>query len=103
MDLHELIGSRRPPTVATIPAKDCARSSRGPVDGLATRDVRDALLILSDEMHDAVSRRRMSQPGSDSFRRADEHVAYLVELFGGLRRRTGIHDEVWRLPFRPPS
>lgn len=103
MDLYELIGSRRPPTVATIPATDCARSSGGPVDGPATRDVRDALLILADEMHGAVSRRRMSQPGSDSFRRADERVAYLVELVDGLRRRTEIPDEIWRLPFRQPA
>ncbi len=54
-------------------------------------------------MHDAVSRRRMSQPGSDSFRRADERVAYLLGLFDGLRRRTEIPDEIWRLPFRQPA
>jgi hypothetical protein len=59
--------------------------------------------MLADEMHDAVARRRMSQPGSDSFRRADERVAYLVELFDGLRRRTEIPDEIWRLPIRQPA
>jgi hypothetical protein len=103
MDLDELTGSRRPRTVATIPATECARSSAGRVDGQTRLDVRNALLILADEMHDAVARRRMSQPGSDSFRRADERVAYLVELFDGLRRRTEIPAEIWQLPFRLPA
>jgi hypothetical protein len=54
-------------------------------------------------MHDAVSRRRMSHPGSDSFRRADERVAYLLELFDGLRRGTEIPAEIWWLPSRQPE
>lgn len=103
MNLHEIIGHGRPPSVAAIPATDGALPGGGPVDSRATRDLRGALEILADQMHDAVSRRRMSQPGSESFRRADERVAYLIELFRGLQRRTEIPDEIWRLPFRPPG
>jgi hypothetical protein len=103
MNLHDIIGPRRPPTVAAIPATVDARSGAGPVDGRATRDLRDALEILAEQMHDAVGRRRTSQPGSESFRRADERVAYLIELFSGLQRRTEIPDEIWRLPFRQPA
>jgi hypothetical protein len=61
------------------------------------------LEILAEQMNDAVSLRRKSQPGTESFRRADERVAYLVELFGGLQRRMAIPDEIWRLRFRPPA
>lgn len=103
MNLHDAIGPRRPPTVAAIPATDGARSGAVPVDGRATRDLRDALEILAEQMHDAVSRRRMSQPGTESFRRADERVAYLIELFGGLQRCMATPDEIWRLPLRPPA
>jgi hypothetical protein len=103
MDLELLTGSRRPPTVATINTTDRASAGAVPIDGRARRDIRDALLTLADEMHDAVARRRISQPGSDSFRRADERVAYLVELFDELRRRSEIPDKIWRLPFRQPA
>jgi hypothetical protein len=51
-------------------------------------------------MHDAVSRRRMSPPGTESFRRADERVAYLIELFSRLERDMTVPDEVWRLGLR---
>lgn len=87
--------------MAAIPATNAPRSGAEPVDAQATRDLRDALEILAEQMHDAVSRRRMSESGTDSFRRADERVAYLIELFRGLQRRTEIPDEIWRLPFRP--
>lgn len=101
MNVYDLIGSSPPGAVATISAAPSVRLGTGSVDGRATRDLRDALEILAEQMHDAVSRRRVSHPGTESFRRADERVAYLIELFHGLQREMAIPDEIWRLPFRP--
>jgi hypothetical protein len=101
MNLHDIIGLRRPPTLAAIPTTDRVPSAARPVASRASRAHQDALEILAEQMHDAISRRRMSDPGTDSFRLADERVAYLIELSRGLQRETAILDEIWRLPLEP--
>lgn len=69
-------------------------------DGRATGELRTALEILAAQMHEAVARRRMSPPGTESFRRADERVAYLIELFHRLQQRMAVPDEIWLLELR---
>ncbi len=71
--------------------------------GRATGELRSALGILAEQMHEAVARRRGSPPGSESYRQADERVAYLVELFRRLQQRMAIPDEVCCLGLRPRS
>lgn len=58
---------------------------------------------LSEEMHEALARRRISERGTEQFQRADERVACVLELFGEMQRRGAVPDEVWRLPLRPPA
>jgi hypothetical protein len=101
MNLYDLIGSPPPGAVATISAAPSARLGTGSVDGRSTRDLRDALEILAEHMHDAVSRRRVSHAGTESFQRADDRVAYLIGLFHELQRGMAVPDEIWRLAFRP--
>lgn len=101
MNLDLLLGSRRPPPLAQLPVSERTRSGAVPVKGRATPDLREALLILADEMHDALSCRRTSEHGTESFARADERVAHVLELFGALQRGMAIPGEIWQLPLRP--
>jgi hypothetical protein len=101
MNLHEMLWPRTHPRATSLPQSTGAHPGDGRVHGPATRDLRDALEILAEQMHDAVGRRRMSQPGTEPHRRADERVALVLELFGELRQGTSIPDDVWRLPMRP--
>lgn len=48
-------------------------------------------------MHAAVTERRDSLPGSERYRRADERVAYLNELYVRLQRRMEVPAEIWLL------
>ena len=80
---------------------DARRTTAWAFDGRATGELRTALEILAEQMHEAVARRRMSPPGTESFRQADERVAYLIELFRRLQQRMTIPDEIWRLGLRP--
>ncbi len=101
MDPHNPAATHGPPVAprATVTA---SRSTTAPgLDGRATGDLRSALEILADQMHEAVGRRRVSPPGTEAFRRADERVAYLIELFRLLQRRMAVPDEVWALGLRP--
>ncbi len=82
-------------------ADDAGRSTASGFNGRATGDLRTALEILAEQMHEAVARRRMSPPGTESFRQADERVAYLIELFRRLQQRMAVPDEIWRLGPRP--
>ena len=100
MDLLDPVTTRRLPVAAVASATGSGRPTTWALDRRATGELRDALEILADQMHDAVSRRRMSPPGTESFRRADERVAYLIELFNRLQRDMAIPDEVWRLGLR---
>jgi len=79
---------------------ESGRTTAWALDGRATGELRTALEILAEQMHEAVARRRMSPPGTESFRRADERVAYLIELFRRLQQRMAVPDEIWRLELR---
>jgi len=57
----------------------------------------DALEVLATRMHEAVAERRSSVPGSEGYRRADELVAYLNELYVRLQRRMEVPTEIWLL------
>lgn len=61
-----------------------------------------ALEILAVRMREAVAERRASPLGSERYRRADELVAYLNELYVQLQRRMEIPGEVWLLGGRTP-
>jgi len=100
MDVLDPVTTRRLPVAAVALATGSGRPTTLALDGRATGELRDALEILADQMHDEVSRRRMSPPGTESFRRADERVAYLLELFSRLQHDMAIPDEVWRLGLR---
>ena len=100
MDLLDPVTTRRLPVAAVALATGSGRPTTLALDGRATGELRDALEILADQMHDEVSRRRISPPGTESFRRADERVAYLIGLFNRLQRDMAIPDEVWRLGLR---
>lgn len=57
----------------------------------------DALGILATHLRAAVAERRVSQPAGERYRRADEQVAYLNELYLRLQRRMEIPAEIWLL------
>jgi hypothetical protein len=57
----------------------------------------EALEILAARMHEAVAERRGVPPGSERYRRADERVAYLNELYLRLQRRVDVPAEIWLL------
>jgi hypothetical protein len=101
MDLHNPATTQRP-RVAPGATVTAPRSTTAPgLDGRATGDLRSALEILADQMHEAAGRRRVSPPGTEAFRRADERVAYLIELFRLLQQRMAVPDEVWALALGP--
>lgn len=100
MDLADAVPTDRPSVAAIAALTNAGRSTVWALDGRATGDLRSALEILAEQMHEAVARRRMSPPGTEPFRRADERVAYLIELFRRLQRRMAIPDEVWGLGLR---
>jgi hypothetical protein len=101
MDLRDPITGRQPPVAAGGAATDARRETARELNGRATGDLRTALEILAEQLHEAVARRRVSSPGTESFRRADERVAYLIELFRRLQGRMAVPDEIWRLGPRP--
>lgn len=76
-------------------------AARQPVVASPTRNavthLPDALNILATRMHAAVSERRDAPPGSERYRRADERVAYLNELYVRLQRRMEVPVEIWLL------
>lgn len=57
----------------------------------------DALQILTSQLREAVAQRRSANPASELYRRADERVAYLNELYVRLQRRMEIPPEIWLL------
>ncbi len=61
------------------------------------RRLPDALDILTARMREAMVERRAGPPGGDRYRRADERVAYLNELYGLLQRRMEVPAEIWLL------
>ena len=101
MDLLDPVTTYQRSLAALAAVTDAGRSTPWALNGRATGALRTALEILAEQMHEAVARRRMSQPGTESFRQADERVAYLVELFRQLQQRMAIPDEVWGLGLRP--
>ena len=56
-----------------------------------------ALEILASGLRDAVAERRTAPQGSERYRRADERVAYLNELYVRLQRRMEVPPEIWHL------
>ena len=70
--------------------------TRNPVTKLS-----EALQILGARLREAAAERRASPPGSDRYRRADERVAYLNELYGRLQRRMEVPAEIWLLDGGP--
>jgi len=67
-------------------------AARNPITTLSA-----ALQILAARMREAVAERRESPPGSERYRRADERVAYLNELYVRLQRRMEVPLEIWLL------
>lgn len=101
MDLLDPVTTHQPSLAALATITDAGRSTPCALNGRATGDLRTALEILAEQMHEAVARRRTSPPGTAPFRKADERVAYLVDLFRQLQQRMAIPDEVWGLGLRP--
>lgn len=56
-----------------------------------------ALEILKSRLQAAVAERRSAPHESERYRRADERVAYLNDLYVQLQRRMEIPPEVWLL------
>lgn len=56
-----------------------------------------ALEILASRLREAVAERRTAPQGSERYRRADERVAYLNELYVRLQRRMEVPPEIWLL------
>lgn len=56
-----------------------------------------ALRILADRLHEALAERRSAPAGSDRWRRADDRVAYVNELYLRLQRRMEVPTEIWSL------
>jgi hypothetical protein len=95
-------GTPHRPSAAVLGPMGAPRDSTGRTfTGREAGALRTALAILAEQMHEAVGRRRTSQPGTESFRRADERVAYLTDLFRQLQHRMTIPDEIWDLRPRP--
>lgn len=91
-------GTPHRPSAAILGAMRAPKGSAGRTfNGREPGALRTALAILAEQMHEAVGRRRKSQADTESFRQADERVAYLTELFRQLQHRMTIPDEVWDL------
>lgn len=56
-----------------------------------------ALQILATQLSETVAERRGAPPGGERYRRADERVAYLNELYVRLQRRMEVPVEIWLL------
>lgn len=102
MDIHDS-GSTRRPLPVTIRDAAAPRQAGLGFSGRETGDLRAALAILAEQMHEAAARRRMSPPGTETFRRADERIAYLTALFRQLQNRMTIPEEVWSLGLQTSS
>lgn len=72
-------------------------TSVSPLAGHPDGPLPRALEILAAQMHKAIAERRDAPPGSEPYRRADELVAYLNELYVRLQRRMEVPAEIWLL------
>ena len=54
----------------------------------------DALQILATQLREAIAERRGGPPGSDRYRRTDEQVAYLNELYVRLQRHMEVSAKI---------
>ena len=89
--------------VRPLPPTQPRPTARPPVPYDPVGRLPDALEILAARMREATTERRDAPPGSEQYRRADELVGYLNELYLRLQRRTEIPRELWRLGGGTPA
>lgn len=93
---------RHPTAADASPARVGAAQARARGRGDRSTRLHDALAILGARLREAVAQRRSAQPGTEAYRRADELVAYVNELYLQLQHRMEIPGEVWLLAERDP-
>lgn len=88
------VGTR---VVRRAPATRAPSKSESPIAGYSDGRLPDALEILAAQMRKAIAERRAAPAGGEKYRRADELVAYLNELYVRLQRRMEVPAEIWLL------
>lgn len=61
------------------------------------RQLPEALAILAARLREAVAERRTAPAGSERWRRGEEGIAYVNELYLRLQRRMEVPAEIWSL------
>lgn len=88
----------RPAAIGLAPRRgDRARNALTLAVPKPVTELSEALAILAARLHEAAAERRSAPVGSQRWRRAEERVAYVSELYLRLQRRMEIPTEIWSL------